>query len=128
VELVTQGTLAERIRAAKAGIPAFYPPTGAVTLLAEGKDVREFDGVKARLEYPLKADFALVRAYRRTGGELVYQGSSRNFNEVMAGAATVTIAEVDEIVELGDIDPEAVATPAIYVNRIVSRETAGEED
>lgn len=129
VELVTQGTLAERIRAAKAGIPAFYTPTGVGTLLAEGKEVREFDGVKAVLEYPLKADFALVRAHKGDRwGNLVYQGTSRNFNEVMAGAATVTIAEVDIIVELGDLDPEAVVTPAIYVDRLASRESAGEEN
>ena len=124
VEMVPQGTLAERIRAAKAGIPAFYTPTGADTdtLIEHGKESRIFDGKKYLLEYALKADFALIRAHQADRwGNLVYQGTSRNFNGAMAGSAKVTIAEVDEMVELGSIPPEAVATPSIYVNRIASR-------
>jgi 3-oxoadipate CoA-transferase alpha subunit len=122
VELVPQGTLAERIRAARAGISAFYVPTGAGTVLEKGKETRVFDGQKNVLEYPLKADFALVRAHKADRyGNLVYQGTSRNFNPVMAGAARVTIAEVDMQVELGDLDPETIVTPGIYVNRVVAR-------
>ncbi|HSW59119.1 MAG TPA: 3-oxoacid CoA-transferase subunit A [Dehalococcoidales bacterium] len=122
VELVPQGTLAERIRAAKAGISAFYIPTGAGTVLEYGKETRYFGGRKNILEYPLKADFALIRAYRADRyGNLVYQGTSRNFNSVMAGAAKTTIAEVDELVSLGSLDPESIVTPSIYVNRIVVR-------
>ncbi len=122
VELVPQGTLAERIRAAKAGVSAFYIPTSAGTILEQGKETRYFNRVKNVLEYPLKADFALVRAHRADRyGNLVYQGTSRNFNPVMAGAATITIAEVDEVVPLGSLDPETIVTPSIYVNRIVAR-------
>ena len=129
VELVPQGTLAERIRAAKAGIPAFYTPTGVGTIIAEGKEVREFDGVQYLMERALKADFALIRAHKGDRrGNLVYQGTSRNFNGAMAGAATVTIAEVDEVVELGSLDPEAIATHGIYVDRVASRENAKEGD
>jgi len=123
VEMVPQGTLAERIRAAKAGISAFYIPTGAGTVLEEGKETRYFEGRKNILEYPLKADFALGRAYKADRyGNLVYQGTSRNFNPVMAGAAKITIAEVDMVVGLGDLAPEVVVTPSIYVNRVVSRQ------
>jgi len=122
VELVPQGTIAERIRAAKAGIPAFYTATGAGTVMEKGKETRVFDGRKYVLEYALKADFAFVRAHKADRwGNLVYQGTSRNFNGTMAGAARVTIAEVDQMVELGDLAPEAVATPSIYVNRVCSR-------
>ena len=122
VEMVPQGTLAERIRAAKAGVSAFFIPTGAGTILEQGKETRYFDGVKNVLEYPLKADFAFVRAYKADRyGNLVYQGTSRNFNPVMAGAAKVTIAEVDELVPLGSLEPETIVTPSIYVNRIVVR-------
>ncbi len=122
VEMVPQGTLAERIRAAKAGISAFYLPTGTGTIVEEGKEVRYFEGRKNMLEYPLKADFAFIRAYKADRyGNLVYQGTSRNFNPVMAGAAKITIAEVDTVVPLGDLDPEVVVTPSIYVNRVVSR-------
>jgi 3-oxoadipate CoA-transferase, alpha subunit len=122
VELVPQGTLAERIRAAKAGISAFYVPTSAGTVLEKGKETRIFDGRKNVLEFPLKADFALVRAHKADRyGNLVYQGTSRNFNPVMAGAARVTIAEVDMEVPLGDLDPEIIVTPSIYVNRVVVR-------
>jgi 3-oxoadipate CoA-transferase alpha subunit len=122
VEVIPQGTLAERMRAAKAGISAFYVPTGAGTVIEDGKETRYFDGRKNVLELPLKADFALVRAHKADRyGNLVYQGTSRNFNPVMAGAARVTIAEVDLVVPLGDLDPEAVVTPSIYVDRVVSR-------
>jgi 3-oxoadipate CoA-transferase alpha subunit len=125
VEMVPQGTLAERIRAAKAGISAFYIPTGAGTILENGKDTRYFNGVKNILEYPIKADFALIRAHKADRyGNLVYQGTSRNFNSVMAGAAKITIAEVDELVPLGSLDPEVIVTASVYVNRIVVRENS----
>ena len=129
VEVVPQGTLAERIRAAKAGIGAFYTPTGAGTdtVADKGKETRLIDGRLHVLEYAFKADFALIRAYRAdVYGNLVYQGTSRNFNGAMAGAAKVTIAEVDEMVPLGDLVPENVATPAIYVDRVVSRRESRE--
>jgi 3-oxoadipate CoA-transferase alpha subunit len=122
LEMVPQGTLAERIRAGKAGIPAFYVPTGAGTVAEEGREVRVFNGRRHILEHALTADFALIHAHRADRwGNLVYQGTSRTFNATMAGAAKVTIAEVDEIVELGELDPEAVVTPSIYVNRVVAR-------
>ena len=123
VEMVPQGTLAERIRAAKAGIGAFYIPTGAGTVMENGKEKRVIDDREYILEYPLKADFALVRAYKADRyGNCVYQGTSRNFNPVMAGAAKVTIVEVDELIELGSLDPEIIVTPGIYVDRIAVRE------
>jgi 3-oxoacid CoA-transferase A subunit len=122
LEMVPQGTLAERIRAGKAGIPAFYVPTGAGTVVEEGKEVRVFDGRKYLLEHALTADFALIHAHKADRwGNLVYQGTSRTFNATMAGAAKVTIAEVDEIVELGELNPEAIVTPNIYVDRVVAR-------
>jgi 3-oxoacid CoA-transferase A subunit len=128
VEMLPQGTLAERIRAAKAGIPAFYTATGAGTVMAKGKETRVFDGKEFVLESAFKADFAFVRAHQGDRwGNLVYQGTSRNFNGAMAGAAKVTIAEVDEMVELGALNAEAVATPSIYVNRIASRKESIEE-
>ena len=120
LEVVPQGTLAERIRAGGAGIPAFYTPTGAGTLMAEGKEIREFDGREHLLEYALKADFALLRGHRAdTSGNTVYRGTSRSFNAVMATAAAVTILEVDEVVEVGDLDPEGIHTPGIFVDRVV---------
>ena len=123
VEMVPQGTLAERIRAAKAGIGAFYVPTGAGTVMEKGKEKRIINGREYILEYPLKADFALIRAHKADRyGNCVYQGTSRNFNPVMAGAAKVTIIEVDELVELGGLDPESIVTPSIYVDRIAVRE------
>lgn len=126
VQMVPQGTLAERIRAAKAGIGGFYNPTGPGTVIAEGKEVRVIDGREHVLEYPLKADFALVRARRADRyGNCTYHGTSRNFNPVMAGAAKITIIEVDELVELGDIDPETIVTPSIYVDRITVRGKEG---
>ena len=120
LELVPQGTLAERIRSGGAGIAAFYTPTAAGTLLAEGKETRVFDSKPHVLEYGLRADFALLRAHKAdTLGNIVYRGTSRNFNGVMATAARVTIMEVDEVVEVGELDGHAVHTPAIYVNRVV---------
>ncbi len=120
LEVVPQGTLAERIRAGGAGIAAFYTPTGVGTLMAEGKESRVFDGREYLLERALKADFALLRAHRAdTMGNIQYRGTSRNFNGVMATSADVVIMEVDEVVEPGDIDPGAVHTPGIYVDRVV---------
>lgn len=123
LEVVPQGTLAERIRAGGAGIPAFYTPTGVGTLMAEGKESRVFDGREYLLEHALKADFALLRAHiSDTMGNTQYRGTSRNFNGVMATSADIVIMEVDEVVEPGDIDPGAVHTPGIYVNRVVKIE------
>ena len=123
LEVVPQGTLAERIRAGGAGIPAFYTPTGVGTLMAEGKESRAFDGREYLLERALKADFALLKAHRAdTMGNTQYKGTSRNFNGVMATTADVVIMEVDEVVEPGEIDPGAVHTPGIYVNRVVKIE------
>jgi 3-oxoacid CoA-transferase A subunit len=120
LELVPQGTLAERIRCGAAGIPAFYTPTGYGTTVAEGKDVKWFDGRPCLLEKAIKADYALVRAYKAdTKGNLVFRGTMRQFNPIMAMNARITIAEVDEIVEPGELDPEAVVTPGVFVNRIV---------
>ena len=124
LELVPQGTLAERIRAGGAGVPAFYTPTAVGTTLAEGKETRTFDGREHVLELALKADFALLRADKAdTLGNLVYRGTSQNFNGVMAAAAGTTIAEVDEIVNIGALEPSAVHTPGIYVQRIVRIDT-----
>lgn len=120
VELVPQGTFAERIRAGGAGIGGFFTPTGAGTLVAEGKEVRLIGGREHVLEQPLKADFAFVKAHRADpAGNLVYHRTARNFNPVMATAATVTIAEVEEIVARGQLDPEAIVTPGIYVDRVL---------
>jgi len=120
VTLVPQGTLAERIRAGGAGIPAFYTPTGVGTVVAEGKEVREFDGRLYLMERGLTADFALIKAWRGDRmGNLVYRKTARNFNPMMAAAAKITIAEVEELVEPGEIDSDQVMTPGIYVKRIV---------
>lgn len=120
LELVPQGNLAERIRAAGAGIGAFYTPTGFGTPLAEGKETRELDGVGHVLEYPIRADVALVKAHRSDGvGNLTYRKTARNFGPIMATAATRTVVEVTEIVGTGEIDPEAVVTPCIYVDTVV---------
>jgi 3-oxoacid CoA-transferase subunit A len=120
VELNPQGTLAERIRAAGCGIPAFYTPTGYGTEVAEGKEVRWFDGDPHILEHALQADVAIVKAQRGdTHGNLVFSKTARNFNPLMAKAADVTIAEVEELVEPGEIDPDAVHTPSIFVQRIL---------
>jgi len=119
VNLIPQGTLAERIRAGGAGIPAFYTPAGVGTVVAEGKEVREFDGRMYLLEVALRADFALVKAWKGDrAGNLVYRRTARNFNPMMATAARVTIAEVEELVEPGELDPDLVHTPGIYVQRI----------
>jgi 3-oxoadipate CoA-transferase alpha subunit len=122
IELVPQGTLAERIRAFKAGIGAFYTRTGVGTYLAQGKEVREIAGKEYLLEYPIEADYAFIWAYKADRyGNLVYRGTSRTFNATMAGAAKTTIAEVAEVVELGGLDPESIVTPAAYVDRVVAR-------
>ncbi|WP_174240638.1 CoA transferase subunit A [Granulicella sp. S156] len=119
VNLIPQGTLAERIRAGGAGIPAFYTPAGVGTVIAEGKETREFDGKMYLMETALRADFALVKAWRGDrAGNLVYRRTARNFNPMMATAARVTIAEVEELVEPGELDPDAIHTPGIYVQRI----------
>ena len=121
--LLPQGTLAECIRAGGAGIPAFYTPAGARTVVAEGKESRDFDGRTYILERALTADYALVKAWRGdTLGNLVYRKTSRNFNPMMATAAKITIAEVEELVEPGKLDPDHVITPGIYVKRIVKGE------
>lgn len=119
VELVPQGTFAERIRAGGAGIGGFFTPTGYGTIVAEGKETRVLDGVPHVLELPLKADFALVKAWRGdTAGNLQYRKTARNFNPMMATAAEVTIAEVEQLVEPGAIDPDHVHTPGIFVRHI----------
>ena len=120
LELVPQGNLAERIRAAGAGIGGFFTPTGYGTPLAEGKEVREIDGRHYVLEYPIRADFALVRAHVADGlGNLVYRKTARNFGPIMAAAAATTIVEVTDVVPVGGLDPENVVTPSIYVDRVV---------
>ena len=120
VELVPQGTLAERMRAAGAGIPAFFTPTGVGTPIAEGKEVREFDGRSYLLEHALGADFALVKAWRGDPlGNLVYRDTARNFNPLAAMAGRVTIAEVEELVDVGELDPNHIHTPGIFVQRIL---------
>jgi 3-oxoadipate CoA-transferase, alpha subunit len=120
LELVPQGNLAERIRAAGAGIGAFYTPTGFGTELAQGKETRRIDGGDYVLEYPIHADFALIKALRADRwGNLVYRKTARNFGPVMASAAKCTVVQVREIVILGDLDPEEVVTPGIFVQRVV---------
>ncbi|MFC4501595.1 MULTISPECIES: 3-oxoacid CoA-transferase subunit A [Streptomyces] len=120
LEVVPQGTLAERMRAAGAGIGAFFSPTGAGTPLAEGKETREIHGRTYVLEYPIKGDVALIGAHRADRmGNLVYRKTARNFGPVMATAANTVVAQVREIVEVGAIDPEVVVTPSIYVDRVV---------
>ena len=121
LELVPQGNLAERIRAAGAGIGGFFTPTGYGTLLAEGKETRIIDGKGYVLESPISADFALVKALRAdTHGNLVYRKTARNFGPIMAAAAKSAIVQIDEIVETGQLDPEVVVTPGIYVNTLVA--------
>ena len=120
VELVPQGTLAERIRAGGAGIPAFYTPAGVGTPLAEGREVRSFNGKEYLLETGLTADFALVKAWQGdNSGNLIYNKTSRNFNPMMATAGKTTIAEVEELLEVGGMDPAFVHTPGIYVQRVI---------
>lgn len=121
LELVPQGNLAERIRAAGAGIGGFFTPTGVGTQLAEGKETRRIDGRDYVLEYPIRADVALISARAADRwGNLVYRETARNFGPIMATAATTTVVQVDEIVELGALDPEAVVTPGLYVDRVVA--------
>ena len=120
LELVPQGNLAARIQAAGAGIGAIFTPTGYGTLLAEGKEIREIDGRHYVLEYPIHADFALIKAHRGDRwGNLVYRKTARNFGPIMAMAARTAIAQVAEIVPLGALDPEAVVTPGIFIQRVV---------
>jgi len=119
VELIPQGTLAERVRAGGAGIPAFFTPAGYGTEVAEGKEVREFDGKMHILEQWLRADFAIVKAWKGdTAGNLVYRGTARNFNPMMATAGKITIAEVEELVPVGTLDPNNIHTQGVFVNRI----------
>jgi 3-oxoacid CoA-transferase A subunit len=119
VELIPQGTLAERCRAGGAGIPAFFTPAGYGTEVAEGKEIREFDGKMYIMEKGLIADFAIVKAWKGdTHGNLVYKGTARNFNPMMATAGKITIAEVEELVEPGTLHPDDIHTPGIYVHRI----------
>lgn len=120
VELVPQGTLAERIRAGGAGIPAFYTPAGAGTLLAEGREVRDFYGKDYVLEQALNADFSLIRAARGDRmGNLIYNKTARNFNPIIATAGNVTVAEVEQLQEPGEMDPDQIHTPGIYVQRLI---------
>ena len=120
LELVPQGTIAERVRAAAVGVPAFYTPTGAGTRLAIGKETREFDGRTYVMEKALRADVALIQAWRADRwGNLTYRGTGRNFNPVMAMAAKLTVVQTRNVVELGELDPEIVVTPGIFVDRVV---------
>ena len=119
LDLVPQGTFSERIRAAGAGIPAFFTPTGVGTVVADGKEAREFDGREYIMERALKADFAFIKAWKGDRwGNLVYRKTARNFNPMMATAAKITIAEVEHLVEPGDLDPDMVHTPSVFVKRI----------
>jgi len=119
VELIPQGTLAERVRAGGAGIPAFFTPAGYGTEIAEGKEIREFGGKKYLMEHWLRADFSLVKAWKGdTSGNLIFKGTARNFNPMMATAGTITIAEVEELVPTGELDPNQIHTPGIFVHRI----------
>ena len=120
VELVPQGTFSERIRAAGAGIGGFFTPTGYGTLIAEGKETREINGKHYVLELPIRADFAFVKAWKGDRyGNLVYRKTARNFNPVMATAARVTIAEVEQVVEPGQLDPDAIVTPGVFVKHVL---------
>ncbi|CAM1372159.1 acetoacetyl-CoA transferase, alpha subunit [Tenacibaculum litoreum] len=123
VELTPQGTLAEKCRAAQAGFPAFYTPAGYGTEVAEGKETREFDGKMYVLEPAFKADFAFVKAWKGdAAGNLIFKGTSRNFNPNMCGAATITVAEVEELVPVGELDPNQIHIPGIFVQRIFQGE------
>jgi 3-oxoacid CoA-transferase subunit A len=123
LDLVPQGTFSERIRAGGAGIPAFFTPTGVGTIVAEGKETREFDGRTYVMEHGLKADFAFVKAWKGDRmGNLVYRKTARNFNPIMATAAKVTIAEVEHLVEVGELDGDSIHTPSVYVKRIFQGE------
>jgi 3-oxoacid CoA-transferase subunit A len=123
VELTPQGTLAEKCRAAQAGIPAFFTPAGYGTEVADGKESREFNGKMHIMELAFKADFSIVKAWKGdTAGNLIFKGTARNFNSCMAGAAKITIAEVEELVEAGTLDPNQIHIPGIMVNRIFQGE------
>jgi 3-oxoacid CoA-transferase subunit A len=123
LQLIPQGTFSERIRAGGAGIPAFFTPAGVGTVVAEGKEVREFDGRPYLMERWLRADFALIKAWKGDKrGNLVYRKTARNFNPMMATAARVTIAEVEHLVEVGELEPDSVHTPSVYVKRILQGE------
>jgi len=123
LDLIPQGTFSERIRAGGAGIPAFFTPTGVGTVVAEGKEAREFDGRTYIMERALKADFAFIKAWKGDKwGNLVYRKTARNFNPMMATAAKVTIAEVERLVEPGELDPDTVHTPSVFVQRIFQGE------
>lgn len=120
LQLIPQGTFSERIRAGGAGIPAFFTPAGVGTVVADGKEVREFDGRPYLMERWLRADFALIKAWKGDKrGNLVYRKTARNFNPMMATAARVTIAEVEHLVEVGELEPDSVHTPSVYVKRIL---------
>lgn len=124
VELIPQGTLAERCRAAQAGIPAFFTPAGYGTEVAEGKETREFNGKMHVMEHAFKADFAIVKAWKGdTAGNLIFKGTARNFNPSMCGAAKITVAEVEELVEAGQLDPNQIHIPGILVQRIFQGKT-----
>ena len=123
VELTPQGTLAEKCRAAQAGIPAFYTPAGYGTEVAEGKEAREFNGKMHIMEEAYKADFAIVKAWKGDeAGNLIFKGTAKNFNACMAGAAKITVAEVEELVPVGELDPNFIHTPGIYIQRIFQGE------
>ena len=123
LEYFSQGTLAERVRAGGAGIPAFYTPTGVGTIVAEGKDVREFDGRPYVLERGITGDFALVKAWKAdTFGNLIFRKTARNFNPMMATAGKITVVEVEEIVPVGELDPDQIHTPGVFVQRIYKSE------
>jgi 3-oxoacid CoA-transferase subunit A len=124
VELIPQGTLAERCRAAGAGIPAFFTPAGFGTEVAEGKEVREFNGKPHILEHAFDADFAFVKAWKGDeAGNLIFKGTARNFNPLMAMAGKITVAEVEELVPAGELDPNEIHTPGIFVQRIFKGES-----
>lgn len=128
LEVVPQGNLAERIRAAGSGIGAFFSPTGYGTLLAEGKETREIDGRQYVLEMPLHADFALIKAHKGDRwGNLIYRKAARNFGPIMAMAAKTAIVQVDQIVALGELDPEHIVTPGIFVQRVVAAPAAAHQ-
>jgi 3-oxoacid CoA-transferase subunit A len=123
VELIPQGMLAERVRAGGAGIPAFFTPAGVGTEVAEGKETRVFDGKTYLMEHALKADFSIIKAWKGdTSGNLIFRGTARNFNPIMAAAGKICIAEVEELVEDGELDPNQIHTPGIYVQRIFQGE------
>lgn len=120
LELSPQGTLSERIRAGGAGIPAFYTKTGVGTIVEEGKEVREFDGIKYLMEKCLKADLSIIKGYKAdTSGNIIYRKTARNFNPMMAAAGKVTVCEVEHVTPIGELDPDCIHTPSIYVDRIV---------